>query len=225
LDRTHFVVCAQNHDQVGNRPGGDRLAVLVPPAAQRLACGLLLLSPCVPLLFMGEEYGERRPFPYFCSLADPALADAVRRGRREEFAALSFRWAGEVPDPQSPDTLAAAKLQWSWPAGSPEAQLRQLYQDLLAARCEWPGLRDRQHTGARLAGDPPAAVLWLERGGPQGVLAVANLTAEAVPVPPARPPGRLLLSTEDVRYGGSRHGQERPERLLPYEVLIFSRAG
>jgi maltooligosyltrehalose trehalohydrolase len=225
LDRTHFVVCAQNHDQVGNRPGGDRLAVLVPPAAQRLACGLLLLSPCVPLLFMGEEYGERRPFPYFCSLADPALAEAVRRGRREEFAGLSFRWAGEIPDPQSPDTFAAAQLQWSWPAGSPQAQLRQLYQDLLAARREWPGLRDRQHTRARLAGDPPAAVLWLERGGPQGVLTVANLTAEGVPVPAAHPPGRLLLSTEDVRYGGGRHAQDRPERLLPYEILVFSQAG
>ncbi len=76
-DRTHFVVCIQNHDQVGNRARGDRLSTLVPPAAQRLACGLLLLSPCVPLLFMGEEYGETRPFPFFCSFEDAALVEAV----------------------------------------------------------------------------------------------------------------------------------------------------
>ncbi len=86
LDRTRFVVCIQNHDQVGNRPRGDRLGLLIPPAAQRLACGLLLLSPCLPLLFMGEEYGEERPFPFFCSFGDPVVVEGVQRGRRREFA-------------------------------------------------------------------------------------------------------------------------------------------
>ena len=70
IDRTRFVVCVQNHDQVGNHGRGDRLARSFRPPAQRLACGLLLLSPCVPLLFMGEEYGEERPFPFFCSFGD-----------------------------------------------------------------------------------------------------------------------------------------------------------
>ncbi len=144
IDRTRFVVCIQNHDQIGNRALGDRLGSLVTPAARRLACGLLLLSPCVPLLFMGEEYGERNPFPFFCSFGDADLIEAVRRGRREEFAALSFQWGTEIPDPQSPDTFAAAKLGWSWPEGSPQAQLRRLYRDLLAARRRWPALRDRR---------------------------------------------------------------------------------
>ena len=157
----------------------------LPPAAQRLACGLLLLSPCVPLLFMGEEYGEQRPFPFFCSFDDPAVVEAVRRGRREEFAALAFHWGSEIPDPQDPETFAAAKLDWAWPEGSPQAQLRQLYQDLLAARRRWPALRDRRHTAARAAerpaeldriGDGQPALLVLQRGGDDGLLAVANLT-------------------------------------------------
>ena len=150
LKRTQFVVCVQNHDQVGNRAQGDRFGSILSPPAQRLACGLLLLSPCVPLLFMGEEYGEQRPFPFFCSFSDAGLIEAVRRGRREEFAALRFDWSTEIPDPQSPETFLSAKLAWSWPEGSLQAKHRRLYQDLLAARRQWPALRDREHTNARL---------------------------------------------------------------------------
>ena len=110
-DRTRFVVCVQNHDQIGNRALSDRLSTIVPQEAQRLTCGLLLLSPCVPLLFMGEEYGETRPFPFFCSFLDPGLVEAVRRGRREEFAALAFHWEDAMADPQDPATFDAAKLE------------------------------------------------------------------------------------------------------------------
>ena len=168
-DRTRFVVCVQNHDQVGNRAEGDRFGAILPPPAQRLACGLLLLSPCVPLLFMGEEYGERRPFPFFCSFSDPRLIEAVRRGRREEFAALRFKWAVEIPDPQSPETFLSAKLEWSWPEGSAHAKHRRLYQDLLAARRQWPALRDRQRTNARLI-DPDSA----DQGDPTRNIAVGT---------------------------------------------------
>jgi maltooligosyltrehalose trehalohydrolase len=222
-DRSRFVACVQNHDQVGNRAGGERLGALVSPAAERLACGLLLLSPYVPLLFMGEEYGERRPFPFFCSFGDPQLIEAVRRGRREEFAALSFQWNVEIPDPQDPATFASAKLDWAWPEGSPQQARRQLYADLLAARRDWPALRDRRQTTARLLrGDPP--LLLLRRGGEGGVLAVANLSPEAAHVPPGEIGGkRLLLSTEEARYGGSRNGDDSPERILPHELLIFGR--
>src|SRR5262249_45178469 len=128
-----FVVCVQNHDQVGNRARGDRLAALLRcPARQRLAASLLLLAPHLPLLFMGEEYGEDTPFPFFCSFSDPQLVQAVRDGRRREFA--DFAWQGEVADPQAEETFAAARLSWSWPAGTPRAGLRRLYADLLAAR-------------------------------------------------------------------------------------------
>ena len=152
LDRSQFVFCLQNHDQVGNRAQGDRLSTLVTPAAERLACGLLLLSPCAPLLFMGQEYGETNPFAFFSSFEDPAIIEGVRRGRREEFATLRFEWGIEIPDPQAPETFAAAKLRWSWPEGSPGAQLRQLYRDLLAA----PGVADTEGSppDCRAAGGP-----------------------------------------------------------------------
>jgi maltooligosyltrehalose trehalohydrolase len=230
-ERTRFVVCVQNHDQVGNRARGDRLGTILPRAAQRLACGLLMLSPCVPLLFMGEEYGEQRPFPFFCSFSDPRLIEAVRRGRREEFAYLRFNWNVEIPEPQSPDTFFKAKLQWSWPEGSDRAKHRRLYQDLLAARRQWPALRDRLRTKARLMDSDPAAdpgrpvVLLLERGGPEGLLAAVNLSDQEAALTPAAIAGRhIMLSTEDLCYGGIRLDQRSLDRLLPFELLIFGRS-
>jgi maltooligosyltrehalose trehalohydrolase len=86
IPRHHFVVSIQNHDQVGNRALGDRLSVLLEPAKQRLAAGLQLLSPMTPLIFMGEEYGEENPFPFFCDFGDPRQIDAVRTGRQHEFS-------------------------------------------------------------------------------------------------------------------------------------------
>jgi len=231
LDRTRFLVCIQNHDQVGNRAKGDRFGTILPPEGQRLACALLLLSPCVPLLFMGEEYGETGPFPFFCSFSDAALTESVRRGRREEFAALHFEWAAEVPDPHSPATFAAAKLAWTWPEGSFHARLRQLYQDLLVARRTWPALRDRRSTTARVVNSPgledrdgQSAVLVLDRGGESGLVALANLTPKAVPFPALDLGGRpVVLTTEDVRYGGSRPAGQLSGQLLPYELLVFGR--
>jgi maltooligosyltrehalose trehalohydrolase len=143
-----FVVAVQNHDQVGNRARGDRFGTLLSPAAQRLAAGLLLLAPHVPLLFMGEEYGETRPFPFFCSHLDPHVAQATRDGRRAEFA--EFGWPEEIPDPQDAATFQSAKLSWSWSGDPARAGLRRLYADLLLARKRWPSLRDFVHRRARL---------------------------------------------------------------------------
>ena len=130
-----FVVFVQNHDQIGNRAGGERLAALVSPDALRLAAAVLLLSPYVPMLFMGEEYGETRPFLYFVSHGDPALLDAVRTGRREEFAA--FGWADDVPDPAAEETFLRSRLD----RASGSTALRALYRDLLRVRREEPALR------------------------------------------------------------------------------------
>lgn len=230
IDRTRFVVEIQNHDQIGNRPTGQRLSALLGPEAQRLACGLLLLSPCVPLLFMGEEYGETRPFPFFCSFDDPELIEAIRRGRREEFAAFVADNEVAIPDAQDARTFAQAKLAWEWPDGSPQAQRRHLYQDLLAARRRWPALRDRRHTAARLVvegqprdGRQPAVLLVLQRGGPGAVTAVANLADRAIPTPALDGGERtLLLSTEDARYGGSRSAEHSLQEILKYEILVFA---
>ncbi len=104
-----FVVFAQNHDQVGNRMLGERLGSLVSFERLKLAAGLVLLSPFVPLLFMGDEYGETAPFQYFVSHTDPDLVEAVRKGRAKEFE--SFKWAGEPPDPQDEKTFLLCKLR------------------------------------------------------------------------------------------------------------------
>jgi len=103
------VLCDQNHDQVGNRALGDRLTVMVPREARKVAAALLLLAPHTPLLFMGEEYGEPQPFQFFCDFGDPALQKAVSDGRRHEFK--DFDWT-EVPDPQDPATFQRSRLSW-----------------------------------------------------------------------------------------------------------------
>src|SRR5690606_40261013 len=99
LPAGRFVVCTQNHDQVGNRMNGERLGHVASFEAQKLAAGVVLLSPYLPLLFMGEEYGETAPFLFFTSFEDAALGAAVTAGRRAEFA--GHGWAGDVPDPPS----------------------------------------------------------------------------------------------------------------------------
>ncbi len=127
-----FVVCTQNHDQVGNRAAGDRLTTLVNFEALKLAAGVNLLSPFLPLLFMGEEYGEPAPFQYFTSHGDPGLVEAVRRGRREEFA--SFGWQDSVPDPQDEQTYARSHLNPLLKKEEPHLTLYRFYQELIRTR-------------------------------------------------------------------------------------------
>jgi maltooligosyltrehalose trehalohydrolase len=132
LKHSNFVVYSQNHDQVGNRAGGERLSQLVDFEGLKLSAGFTLLSPFVPLLFMGEEYGERAPFQYFTSHGDPALIEAVRRGRREEFSA--FAWQGKVSDPQDESTFAESKLNHHLRGQEPHRTLQLFYKELLRIR-------------------------------------------------------------------------------------------
>ena len=136
-----FIVCAQNHDQVGNRRMGDRLAEIVSFEQLKLAAGTVLLSPYIPLLFMGEEYGELARFPYFVSHGDQALIEAVRRGRREEFA--RFTWGGDIPDPQAEATFFSAKLNWELKDSGRHRTLWLFYQELLRLRRDIPSLARR----------------------------------------------------------------------------------
>ena len=221
-----FVVCVQNHDQVGNRARGDRLSTLAPdPAAARLAACLLLFAPYLPLLFMGQEYGEEQPFPFFCSFSDPRLVEAVREGRRREFAA--FAWQGELPDPDAEATFASARLTWSWPEGSPRAGLRQLYQDLLAARRRWPALRDAARPSAHLLPEPETGpLLELVRGTPGagGLHALFNLSGRPQPLPRVRAAEPMVWSSELSRYGGPRGDSAGVRELLPYECVLSGAA-
>ena len=175
-----YVAFAQNHDQVGNRAKSDRYAASLDPAAVRLAAGILLLSPRIPLLFMGEEYGETAPFPFFSDFQDPGLIQAVREGRKQEFA--SFGWTGEVPDPFAASTRDSAVLSWTW-AEPRRSGLRALYRDLLQLRGESPALRDFRHPRVEL--HRPSLVLEMVREAPTGqaVTVVANLGPDPAPIP------------------------------------------
>ncbi len=125
-DPRRLVVCAQNHDQVGNRAVGDRL----PPDALRVAAAVTLFSPCTPLLFMGEEYLEEAPFQFFTDHIDPAIAEATRSGRRKEFEAFESFSGEHVPDPQELDTFLHSKLSPREPDP--------LYRELLELRASLP---------------------------------------------------------------------------------------
>jgi maltooligosyltrehalose trehalohydrolase len=139
VPRQRFIVCAQNHDQVGNRPYGERIAALVTPERARLAAALVLLSPYVPLLFMGEEYGETAPFQYFVHHSDPELVEAVRDGRKKEFAAIGK--AERQIDPQDEATFLRSRLNWSSRNTGSGQRLLSLYTDLLQLRREEPAMR------------------------------------------------------------------------------------
>jgi maltooligosyltrehalose trehalohydrolase len=135
------VVATQNHDQVGNRATGERLVALTTEGRARIAAALLLTSPFVPLLFQGEEWAASTPFLYFTHHADPDLAQAVRDGRRAEFAA--FGWPPDaVPDPQAEATFQRSKLRWEERDDPGHAGMLTWYRELLALRRAEPDLHD-----------------------------------------------------------------------------------
>ncbi len=134
-----FVHFTQNHDQVGNRPTGERLSVLTDFPALKFAAGVLCVSPGLPLIFMGEEYMETAPFLYFIDHGDPALVEAVRRGRIEEFR--GFGWKGYSPDPQAEATFAASRLRWDRRLRGRHRILWEFYREGLRLRRRLPALK------------------------------------------------------------------------------------
>ncbi|MGF1491719.1 MAG: malto-oligosyltrehalose trehalohydrolase [Microcoleaceae cyanobacterium] len=139
---SQFVVCSQNHDQVGNRMLGERLTHLVSFDALKLAAATVILSPYIPMLFMGEEYGEDSPFLYFISHSDPGLVEAVRQGRKREFEA--FHAVGEPPDAQCGATFQTCVLKWEQRNEGKHQVLWNWYQTLIQLRRQTPALKQVQ---------------------------------------------------------------------------------
>ncbi len=133
----NFVICIQNHDQVGNRPRGNRLSDEIPLSAYRAASALLLFAPQLPLLFQGQEWATETPFIYFTD-HNPELGKLVSEGRKEEFKDFPD-FQGDVPDPQDPASFEKSKLSWAEPEEPEHAGVLQLYKDLLALRPQLSG--------------------------------------------------------------------------------------
>jgi maltooligosyltrehalose trehalohydrolase len=202
-DGRRFIVCSQNHDQVGNRATGDRLSTNLDLDQLKLAAAVVLLSPFTPMLFMGEEYGETSPFQYFVSHGDPDLVEAVRAGRRREFAA--FEWHGEVPDPQAETTFARSTLQHGLRELPPNREICAFYRELLRLRRVVPALRSHDLGAQSVSAALDANAIVVERrSGDDSVLIVYNFAAEPVHVRHRVDNGRwhCLLDSRDKRWGG-----------------------
>ncbi|MFJ8851456.1 malto-oligosyltrehalose trehalohydrolase [Streptomyces sp. NPDC102437] len=158
-----FVGYAQTHDQIGNRALGDRLSATLSPGLLACAATLVLTGPFTPMLFMGEEWGARTPWQFFTDHTDPALAEAVRSGRRREFAAHGWS-ADDIPDPQDPATRNRSCLDWSEPSREPHARLHAWYRELIALRRSLPDLHDPDLASVRTAHDEQARWLAYRRG-------------------------------------------------------------
>ncbi|MEO7556831.1 MAG: malto-oligosyltrehalose trehalohydrolase [Acidimicrobiales bacterium] len=210
MGRDRFVTCTQNHDQVGNRARGDRLAQVAGPDAARVAAALLLVAPGVPMLFMGEEWAASTPFPYFVGARNDELDDAVRRGRIAEFAA--FGWdPDDIPDPVDEATMHAAVLRWEERAGPEHAAVIAWYRALIELRRQEPDLTDPTPGVARGAASPSA--LWVRRGA---IELVANVGAETAVIDVVGAERSLLLTNSDCTLVS-----DTAVTLAPMSVAIF----
>jgi maltooligosyltrehalose trehalohydrolase len=188
-----FLACLQNHDQIGNRATGDRMSFTVSPGV--LACGaaLVLCSPYTPMIFMGEEWGAGTPWQFFASFPDPELAEAVRTGRRREFA--EHGWGeSEVPDPMDPETVRRSTLDWAELDDDKHRSLFDTYRALIDLRRRHPDLTDPRLDRFRV--DQDERVVTLYRGS---IRVVCNLSVDTV----RRTAGEVLLASAGVEADGA----------------------
>ena len=227
-----FIVSIQTHDQVGNRALGDRFGSLLSPEKQRLAAGLLLLSPNVPMLFQGEEYGETRPFPFFCDFEDKGLREAVRRGRREEFS--SFAWQDELPDPLALSTFQSAILSWGWPSGTHAAEIRNLYRELLRIRVSYLAFSNFRDRHAEFVVVPSCEsheglirMIRSEANAPGNtIVTYFNLTDDKTELPTMDADATtLILYSEETLFGGSATINSNPSFLEPFAFTVYQFRG
>jgi maltooligosyltrehalose trehalohydrolase len=216
ISAAHFLAYLQNHDQVGNRATGDRSSSLMSTELLKVGAALVLLSPFVPLLFQGEEWGARTPFRYFTGHLDPELGRAVSEGRKREFSA--FGWdPDEVPDPQDPATFMASKLDWDEMNREPHTGLLDWHRRLLEVRRATGGLGKGRIGDVETTFDDDQKWIVLRRAR---MTIAANLSEVPVEVPLADDPGRPLLSSpaEPQRSGDSL-------KLEPESVAVYYASG
>jgi maltooligosyltrehalose trehalohydrolase len=216
-----FVINIQNHDQVGNRAFGERLSKLVSFEEIKLAAAALLISPYIPLLFMGQEYNEENPFLYFVSFNDLHLMEAVRMGRKEEFS--SFQWKEEIPDPQSEDTFQKSKLKWELSNESRHKVLLDFYKYLINLRKKNRAFYSFNRKDFKVNGTEKDKVLILGRWWKGNrITAILNFNSEAVTAEISFSKGKWkkILDSADEKWEGP--GASTPEKVLgkPQNITI-----
>lgn len=217
---SQFVVFAQNHDQVGNRMLGERLSQLVGFEALKLAAGALLLSPNIPLIFMGEEYGEESPFLYFVSHSDPDLVKAVREGRAREFKA--FHLAGDPPDPEGKETFQKSKLKWEQRQEGKHKVLLDLYRQLIQLRHSVPAVKALNKQNLRVDCVEADKLLFLHRwSGESHVFCMMNFSEVEknfnFKATPADSRWEKLIDSSDAQWLGAN--SKLPEKLVSGQTL------
>jgi maltooligosyltrehalose trehalohydrolase len=200
-----FVVFSQNHDQVGNRMRGERLSALAAFEALKLAAGAVLLAPNIPLLFMGEEFGEDRPFLYFVDHSDPPLIEAVRKGRKDEFR--HFRWEGEPPDPQDERTFLASKINWEERGKGEHAVLLEFYRTLIELRRGTPALSELDRNRLEVSAIADSRVITLRQWnglGTSHAYGIFNFETNDVNIALSTPDGRWrkVVDSADKAWNG-----------------------
>jgi maltooligosyltrehalose trehalohydrolase len=210
-----FIVFAQNHDQIGNRNVADRLSRLVSFEQLKLAAATVLLGPFVPLLFMGEEYGEPAPFPYFISHGDPAVVNSVRNGRKEYLA--RSRWEGDIPDPQDEGIFLRSMLNWKLRTEGHHAVLWNFHQELLRLRRDVPALASLDKDALEAVAFADSKLLFFRRWSALsrifGVLHFDREPRQAeLPVPAGY--WHRSLDSVEPRWGGG--GVQAPDVLVSY---------
>jgi len=191
-----LVACLQNHDQIGNRALGERTSHLLTPAQLKIGAALVLTAPFVPMLFQGEEWGAKTPFQYFTDHAALDLAEAVEKGRVEEFSA--FGWdPSEIPSPQARETFLASKLDWDELRAESHRELLEWHRALIRLRRAHPALSDGRIDRVQVEYDEDARWLVLIR---EPVLVACNPAdnAQEVPLPGGEEPELILASESGV---------------------------
>jgi maltooligosyltrehalose trehalohydrolase len=209
LPGRRFVVCAQNHDQIGNRARGERLSELTTPGGLRVAAALVALSPSLPLFFQGEEWAATEPFLYFVSHGDPALVEAVRKGRHEEFKSFQD-FGGEVPDPQAEETFLRSRIDWAKRSSREGQAALRWHTALLALRREHPALQDDRRDALDARAEGRALVMRRMNEG-KTVAVVALFAEEQTSVDLAETGFRILLDSGAPSFRVSEDAQ--PARL------------
>jgi maltooligosyltrehalose trehalohydrolase len=208
-----FVIFSQNHDQIGNRAKGDRLSTIVSFEALKVAAGIVLLVPNIPLLFMGEEYGEEAPFQYFVSHSDPELIEAVRKGRKEEFS--GFQWEGEIPDPQDEMTYLRSKINLDLRFDGKHKTLMEFYKMLIKLRGEIPALFYLGKKGIRIEGlEKEKAIVIRREYEEDRVIGLFNFNDKPIKIQTVIEKGRWqkIIGSASEEWGGL--GTLVPESIL-----------